>query len=235
MVISDNWHNLSNALSLSIMLWMMPMIVAMNMFAPEISGVSTGSGLQAQQNLQGYSPDFLLTRAIDRPMVFRTRAVVFWIAVLLPAIGLLGLAAWRHSISFEILLKSPVARTQYLEGLPGASITKTTKTTEIITSPTGRLAIVGVMGLFSVVFAAFWQGFASAVSGLKFKRWLFRAVFIGGMVGYFCLLLLGRGDSLENLIFLILKHPIAAVGLTGIFVAAAWAFSEARAKRIEYP
>ena len=34
---------------------------------------------------------------------------------------------------------------------------------------------------------------------------------------------------------LILKHPLAAVGLTGLCVVAGWVFSAARAKTIEYP
>jgi hypothetical protein len=232
----DPWRNLDHADTFSIMMWMLPMLVAMTWFTPELSGISPGTCVQAKQNFQGFSPDFLLTRAIDRPMVFRARGALFWIVVLLPAIVLLALAAWKPAISIEVPLQPPGAGAVYLETLTGASITKTNKTTEVITSPTGRLVIAGTMGLLSIVFASFWQGFFFAIQGLKFKRWIFFAVVVAAIGSPFLMIVgVGRSHSLENLIFLILRHPIAAVGLTGLGVAAAWVFSAARAKTIEYP
>ena len=228
----DKWWGLSSALSSSGMMWTMsPMMLATFVFVPDLwTGMS---GVQARQNLQTFSADFLLTRAVDRPVVFRARTALFWILVLLPAVVLLALAAWKPSISIEAPLNPPEAGSVYLETLPGASVTKTTKTTETITAPTGRLSIVGVIGLLSIVSAALWQGFVFAINDLKFKRWIFFTVVIGMIA--FPFLTLSRRHSLESLIFLILKHPIAAVGLTGLVVAAAWAFSSARAKTIEYP
>ena len=231
----DNWYRLDLVLPSTIVMWMIPMMVAAFVFTPELWTGMQDSSLQAQQNLQGFSPDFLLTRAVDRPVVFHARAALFWILVLLPAIILLGLAAWKPSISIEAPLNPPGAGTVYLEALPGASVTKTTKSTETITSPTGRLAIAGVMVLLSAVCATFWQVFFFAIISLKFKRWIFYTVVIGMIASPFLMIGSGHGQSLENLILLILRHPIAAAGIVGIFVAAAWAFSAARAKRIEYP
>jgi hypothetical protein len=232
---SDTWHGLTAAIASSGLMWMAPMMVAAFVFTPDLWTGMQGTRVQAQENVQGVSADFLLTRAFDRPMVFRARAALFWILVLFPVIVLLGLAAWKPSISIEVPLQPPSVGTAYLETLPGASVTKTTKTTETITSPAGRLAIAGVMGLFAVVLAIFCQGFVFAINGLKFKQWIFFPVFIVVPVSYPCLLIWRHGHSLENLILLILKHPLAAVALTGLGVAAAWAFSAARAKTIEYP
>ena len=230
----DHWWGLSSALLGSNMLFMIPMMLAAFVFTPELWTGMTGATLQTQQNLQGCSADFLLTRAVDRPAVFRARAALFWIFVLLPAIFLLGLAAWRPSVSIDVPLKPPGAGMVYLETLASASVTKTTSYAQTISLPTGRLAIVGTLVLLSIACSAFWQGFVFAISGFKFKRWIFGAAVIGVIASPF-LMLSGRSRSLENLVFHILKHPIVAVVLTAIFVAAAWAFSAARAKRIEYP
>ena len=230
----DTWWGLSLPLSSSTMLFMISMMEAAFVFTPELWTGMTGATQQAQQNLQGCSPDFILTRAVDRPVVFFARAALFWILVLLPAIVLLGVAAWRPSIAIEVRLPSPGDGAVYLETLPGASVTKTTSYAETISSPTGRLAIVGTLVLLSIACSAFWQGFVFAISGFKYKRWLFYTAVVG-VVGSPFLMLGGRSRSLETLVFLILKHPVAAVGLTGAFVVAVWAFSAARAKRIEYP
>jgi hypothetical protein len=230
----DNWWGLSHPIFCVTYLLLISMLMAMFTFAPELRAGMPGTTLQPQQNLQGFSADFLLTRAIDRPVVFHARAALFWILILFPVIGMLGLAAWKPAISIEVPLNPPGVGTMYLETLPGASVTKTTKTTETITSPAGRFAIAWVMGLFAVVLAAFCQGFVFAINGLKFKRWIFYTVLYGGIFGATSVPLWGQVRP-ENLVFLILKHPLAAVGLTGLGVAAAWAFSAARAKTIEHP
>jgi len=216
------------------MLFMIPMMIAAFVFIPELWTGMTGANQQAQQNLQGCSADFLLTRAVDRPVVFRARATLYWILILLSAVILLALASRKPSVSMEVPLKPPGAGMVYLETLPGAFVAKATESTETIFLPAGRLAIAGTLVLLSIACSAFWQGFVFAISGLKFKRWIFFAAVIGVSCSPF-VLLAGGNHFLENLVFLILKHPVAAVGLTGIFVAAAWAFSAARAKRIEYP
>jgi len=230
----DTWWGLSLPLSSSTMLIMIPMMVAAFVFTPELWTGMTGATQQSQQNLQGCSLDFLLTRAVDRSVVFRARAALFWILVLLLAILLLALASWWPSVSIQVPLKPPGAGMVYLETMPGAAVTKTTSFAETIFLPTGRLAIVGTLVLLSIACSAFWQGFVFAISGLKFKRWLFYAALIG-MIGFPFLMLRGRSRSLEALVFLILKHPVAAVGIVGVFVVAAWVFSSARAKQIEYP
>lgn len=234
LMVGDTWRGLTIALSTSSMMWMGPMMIAAFLFTPEVWTGAPGTGLQTQQSLQGFSADFLLTRAVDRPVIFRARAALFWLLIAVPALILLALAAWKAPISIEVPLQPPGVGAFYLEALPGASVTKTTKTTETITSPAGRLAIVSAMGLLSLVTAAFWQGFVFAICRLKFKRWVFFACVIL-VIGSPFFVIKGRSHFLENLIFLILRHPVAAVGLTVIFVAAAWAFSAARAKRIEYP
>ena len=228
------WGGLFLPLSSSTMLFMIPMMVAAFVFTPELWTGMAGANLQAQQNLQGCSADFLLTRAVDRPVVFRARAALFWILVLLPAIFLLAVALRWPSVSIEVPLKPPGAGRVFLETLAGASVTKTTSYAETIFSPTGRLAIIGTLMLLSIACSAFWQGFVFAISGLKFKRWIFFSAFVG-VIGFPFLMFAGRNSPLETPVFLILKHPVAAVGLTGVFVAAAWVFSAARAKRIEYP
>jgi|GEM_PF-6155314 len=230
----DTWWGLSLPLSSSTMLFMIPMMIAAFVFIPELWTGMTGANQQAQQNLQGCSADFLLTRAVDRPVVFRARATLYWILILLSAVILLALASRKPSVSMEVPLKPPGAGMVYLETLPGAFVAKATESTETIFLPAGRLAIAGTLVLLSIACSAFWQGFVFAISGLKFKRWIFFAAVIGVSCSPF-VLLAGGNHFLENLVFLILKHPVAAVGLTGIFVAAAWAFSAARAKRIEYP
>lgn len=135
-MIGDTWWGLSMVLSTSSMMWMGPMMIAAFLFTPEVCTFS-GSGLQTQQSLQGFSTDFLPTRAVDRPVIFRARAALFWMLILVPALILLTLAAWRAAISIEVPLQSPSAGAVYLETLPGAFIGKTTKSTETITSPTG--------------------------------------------------------------------------------------------------
>lgn len=234
LMVGDTWWGLSLPLSSSTMLFMLPMMIAAIVFTPELWSGMAGATLQARQNLQGCSDDFLLTRAVDRPVVFHARAALFWILVLLPSVLLLILAARWPSISLEVPLKPPGAGMVYLETLPGAAVTKTTSVAETISLPSGRLAIVGTLALLSVACSAFWQGFIFAISRLKFRRWIFYTALLAVVASPF-LLLGGRSRALDKLVFLILRHPVAAVGLTGIFVAAAWAFSAGCARRIEYP
>ncbi len=231
----NNWGNLTIALLGSNMMWITPILFAATVFIPELFVGMQGTTPQTHPMAQGFSAEFLLTRAVDRPVIFRSRVVFYWILALIPVLVLLALAAWRPSISIEIPLKSPGSGAMYLQSLPGAFVAKTTKTTEVITSPTGRLAIAGTLALVSVLFTAFGQGFVFAISRFKFKRWIFYTVFIGGIVSPILLMFANQERSFENLIFLILNHPVAAVGLTGLFVGAAWLFSSARAKMIEYP
>jgi len=229
------WRDLSVPLSGASMMWITPMIFAASVFIPELFVGMQGTTPQTQQMAQSFSTEFLLTRAVDRPAVFRARAALYWVLILIPVLVLLALAAWRPSISIEVPLKPPGSGAVYLQSLPGAAVAKTTKATEIITSPTGRLAIAGVLALVAVWFASFWQGLVFAIARLKFKRWIFYTVFIGGIASPMLLVFVDQGRSLENPIFFILNHPIAAVGITGLFVGATWIFSSARARMIEYP
>lgn len=231
----ENWGNLTVALAGSSMMWITPMMLASMLFIPELFVGMQGTTQQTQQMAQSFSTEFLLTRAVDRPAVFRARAALYWVLVLLPVMLLPVLSLWKPSISIAVSLTPPGSGAVYLQNLPGAAVTKTTKTTEVITSPTGRLAIAGALALVAVLFASFWQGFVFAIAHLKFKRWIFFTVFIGGIAGFPLLMFAGQERSLEKLIFLIMNHPVAAVVLTGLVVAAAWAFSAARAKVIEYP
>lgn len=231
----DNWGDLTIALLGFSIMWITPLMLAAMVFTPEMFGGMQGTTLQTQQMAQMSSAEFLMTRAVNRPMVFRSQAALYWILVLLPVVVLLTLAAFRPSLSIEIPLKPPGASAMYLQNLPGATVAKTTKTTEVITSPTGRIAIAGTMALASVLFAAFGQGFVFAINRFKFKRWIFYTVFIGGIVGSPVQMFFRLDHSFESLVFYILNHPIAAVGLTGLFVGAVWVFSSARARMVEYP
>ena len=230
-----NWGNLNTPILCAVYLLLIPMLMAMNLFSPELQAGIPGTLLRTQQNTHGFSPDFLLTRAIDRANIFRARATLYWIAILLLPAFLIGLAAWKPSINIDVPLQPPGSAKVYLEALPGASVTMTTKTQETITSPTGRLAIAGAMGLIGILLAAICQGFVFAIKGIKFKRLIFYTVLIGGMFFSTGLLLWGDHRLPENILLLVLNHPIAGTGLTALFVAAANMFSAAKAKMIEFP
>lgn len=237
MMVGDNWRDLAISLSSAPMLWMTPVLVAVFIFTPELFAGVRSTTPQTQQQVQSFSAEFLLTRPVDRSVLFQARVALYWILVLLPVVLLLALAIWRPAVNIEVPLKPPGSGAIYLENLPGATITRTTKSTMVITSPTGRLAIAGCVSLLAIGLAAFWQSFVFFISRLRFARPIFWAVFMIGIAGTPWLMIghHNRRHWLEGLIFWVLDNSVAAIGATALIVGLSWIYSSARSKTIEYP
>lgn len=236
-MVGQNWRDLTISLSSAPMLWMTPVLLAVFIFTPELLAGMRSTTPQTQQQVQSFSAEFLLTRPVDRPVLFHARMALFWVLVLLPILLLLALALWRPAVNIEVPLKPPGSGEIYLKNLPGATVTKTTKSTEVITSSVGRLAIAGSLSLLAVGLAAFWQSFVFFILRLRYARVIFWTAFIVGVAGM-PWLMIGRQNRhhwLEGLIFWVLNNCAAAVGVTALIVGFSWVFSSARSKTIEYP
>ena len=112
---STNWRSLSLPLSSVSMISIAPLLVASFVFAMEkMFGDNRWLTGQTHQQMQTFSGDFLLTRAIDRAALFRARVVLYWLLIALPFVCLFVLVLWRPALRIEMPLKTPNLADFYL-------------------------------------------------------------------------------------------------------------------------
>lgn len=216
-----------------------PLLVASMIFAAEKMFVgAAGLTTQTNQHVQSYSADFLLTRAIDRPILFRARAVLYWILIGLPLLVLLVLTIWRPALQIEMPLKAPNHADYYLSHLQGAEIIKTTSSTQVVGTPYGNVELAVTMVMFGLAAAAIWQAVVFCILKVPFRRFIVMGVFMGSIAaGPF---LIGRSidgsiSRSEATIIWAMNHPVVCgVMVLGLTVAG-YFFCAARDRQLEYP
>jgi len=235
----SNWNSLVMPTTSLMMLTVSPIIVASYVFAADrIFLGAPGSAMPAPQHAQSYSSDFLLTRAIDRPVLFQARTVLFWILIILPFLALLGLAIWRPAMEIELPLKLPNRAEFYLSHLPSADIAKTTKSTQIVTSPYGNIALAASMILFCLAASAIWQAVVFAILKLPFRKIIVFGVFFCGIVAGPFLMPRSSDSTVSNpetaVIWVMNHFAISALIVLGLALAS-YFFCAARDRQLEYP
>lgn len=235
----SNWNSLMMPMTSLTMLAVSPIMVASFVFAAE-KMFAGSAGLTAQTNVQAqsYSPDFLLTRAIDRPILFRARSVLYWVLVILPFLVLLGMAIWKPAMEIEMPLKQPNRAEYYLSHLQGAEIVKTTKSTQVVASAHGNIGLAASMILFCLAAAAIWQAVVFSILKLPFRKFIVFGVFFASIGSGPFLMRSGRDAAISNpeaaVIWVMNHFVVSAVIVLGLAVAS-YLYCAARDRQLEYP
>jgi hypothetical protein len=231
------WYSLETFLAPLTIFGFLPMMIAAFVFAGERLFTGTpGLTTQTYQQIQTFAGEFLLTRAVDRPVVFRSRFTLYWTLILLPLLLVLGLTILRPEISLSVPLKSPEKAEWYLSQLPGATVTRTTETTKVISAPHGRVGLGVAIVLLGAACATVWPAFIYAILPLRWRKvifWGLFAVLVFLPVGMIWISH-GRGGT-ERTVLWIMNHgalcALAAVALA----AASYFFCASRDREVEYP
>jgi hypothetical protein len=234
-----HWSSLGVPLSSLTMLTIAPMFIASFVFAVEkiFAGTPWLTG-QTHQQIQTFSGDFLLTRAIDRPVLFRARVALYWLLIALPFVILLVMVLWRPALEIEMSLKKPNLADFYLSHLPGAEITRTTKSTQVMTSPYGNVALAAAMTVIGLAAGAVWQSLVFVIVRFPFRRELFFGLFFGSILTGPFLMRSSSGDSagfLEQAILWIMSHLVWCTAGILLLAVASYFFSALRDRKLEYP
>lgn len=234
-----SWRSLSAPLSSVGMLIFVPMMIAAFVFAVEKVFVGTpGLTAQTHQQIQTYAGDFLLTRAIDRPVLFRARTALYWMLILVPLLALIVMTMWRPELSIEVPLKAPTNAEFYLAQLPGAEVTKTTKSTQVITSPQGRVILAGAIALLGIGAAAFWQVVLYLILPFRFRKWIFWGLFTLGVFAAPLLMIFSPRNEIghfELLVLWMMHHAVPCLSVVALLVVVGYFFCAARDREMEYP
>jgi len=200
------------------MLCVMPMMLATMVFAPQIFTGMNYTTPQTQQMAAAYSNDFLLTRPLDKPVVFSARYTFYFCALSLPLVILLFLAFTKPGLTMDVPAKSSEAVTFYSSHLPDANVTQKSEHRVTIHSPKGRVYLVLSMILVSLAFVSFWPPFVIWLSRRRFQKWIFWTVFMGGLLGLQMLPIFLWGRFLEKGLFLIQSHLVVSCVMLGVLV-----------------
>jgi hypothetical protein len=233
----SSWRSLETPLAPLTVWAFLPMMVAAFVFAGDrLLAGTPGLTPQTYQQIQTFAGEFLLTRAVDRPMVFLSRFALYWMLILLPLLLVFGLTLFRPQISLNVPLKSPEKVEWYLSQLPGATVAETTESAKIISSPHGRVRLGAALVLLGVACATVWPAFIYAIQPLRWRKVIFWGLFTVlvflpvGMIW----ISHGRGGT-ERTVLWIMNHgalcALAAVGLA----AASYFFCASRDREVEYP
>jgi hypothetical protein len=198
------------------MLCMMPMLLATMVFAPEIFCGMHYTTPQTQQMAAAYSNDFLLTRPVDKPVVFSARYAFYFCALSLPLVILFSLAFIKPSLKMEVPAKSIETVTFYSSHLPDAMVTQKSEYRVTIHSPNGRVYLVLSMIVTSLAFISLWPPFVIWLSRRRFQKWIFWTVLMGGLLGMQMLPLFLWGRFLEKGLFLIQSHLLVSCVMVGV-------------------
>lgn len=220
------------------MLLILPIMVAAFVFAGDkLLAGTPGLTPQTSQQIQTFAGDFLLTRAVDRPVVFQSRMALYWTLILVPLVAVIGLTLWRPELSLSVPLKAPSTASLYLAHLPGAVVSKTTEHSQVITSPYGRVVLAGVLALIGAASAAFAPILIYAILPLRWRKWIFWILFTGAV--FLPVLMIGNAGKnvggFERLVLWIMQNPVTGTVAVAVLAAVGFAFCAARDREVEYP
>lgn len=234
---SSSWRSLDTPLA-PLMVWaFLPMMMAALVFAGDRLFAGTpGLTPQTYQQIQTFAGEFLLTRAIDRPAVFRSRFALYWTLILLPLFLVLALTVLRPEISLSVPLKSPEKAEWYLSQLPGATVTGTTGTVKIISSPHGRVGLGIALVLLGTACATVWPAFIYAILPLRWRKVIFWGLFSVLIFLPVGMILISKGrGGMERTVLWVMNHgAICAFAAIGLAIAS-YFFCASRDREVEYP
>lgn len=237
LLISSSVSSLSFLMGSSSVLMILPMMVAAFVFAGEkLLAGTPGMTPQTYQQIQTFAGDFLLTRAVDRSVVFQSRMALYWTLILVPLVVVIGLTMWRPELSLSVPVKDPTNANFYLGHLPGAVVKKTTTGTQVITSPHGRVALAGAVSLIGAAIAALAPMIVYAILPFRFRKWVFWGAFIGAV--FLPILMIGNASGriggFERLALWIMNNVMVSAMVVSALIAVGFAFCSARDREVEY-
>lgn len=175
------YGDLSTVLVFFNQLFWMPLLIAAMAFLPEFFLSGSWTTPQTQQQVQTYGADFMLTRAVDRSLVFRVRGILFWCIIMIAVASWIIVALFNPG--FDLLLSAHTgAATQaqyYLHHLPGSFVAKTAENGDLtIRAPMGNFEIKVLMGIATLGVSALWLVLLPLVARLSNRQWIYRGVFL---------------------------------------------------------
>lgn len=202
------YGDLNTALIFFNQLSWIPLMLAAMIFLPEFFLGGAWTTVQTQQQVQSFGADFVLTRAVDRPSVFRARGALFWCIIGVSIVSWIVAAAFTPGFTLELSSRSGAAQNAayYLQHLPGSFIEKTAQNGDVtIKAPFGNLQIKVLMGATALFMSMAWVILLPLVSRLPHRRWIYWGMFVVGILGVSFLPILGR-SPLEPVLVLGLAH-----------------------------
>jgi hypothetical protein len=178
------YGDLDSALIFFNQLSWIPLILAAMVFLPEFFLGGAWTTAQTQQQVQTFGADFMLTRAVDRSCVFRTRGTLFWCIIGLAVVSWIIAAAFHPGFTLELSSRSGAVQNAdyYLKHLPGSFIEKTAQNGDVtIKAPMGNLQLKALMGAVTLAVSALWLVVLPLISRLPQRRWIYWGVFIAGV------------------------------------------------------
>lgn len=214
------YGNLESALIFFNQISWIPLILAAMVFLPEFFLGGAWTTAQTQQQVQTFGADFMLTRAVDRSCVFRTRGALFWCIIGIAVVSWIAVAAFTPAFTLELSSRSGAAQNAdyYLRHLPGSFIEKTAQNGDItIKAPLGNLQIKVLMGAVALLVSAVWLVLLPLISRLSQRRWIYWGVFIAGVAVMPFISILGR-SPLEP-VFVLGVANLSVIGVVAVVAA----------------
>jgi hypothetical protein len=167
-----------------------------------------------------YGTEFLLTRAIDRPILYRVKAVFLYLLVLLfPVIAILNSARSPDIVVNEY---SKAVQQLCLASVPGSTLLPAESKKQnpsLISLPRGNVLAAEWQAWVFLITAIMLQLLILALYPFKYAKWVFWPVFFGLiLVPLFDITHLGKGQPTiyEELFFLFAGHQILVWILSAI-------------------
>lgn len=157
------------------MFWL-PLLFASFLFGSQMFQGMAGLNASTNIQMQAYSPEFIVTRAVDRKNVYWARAALYWLLVLIPVA--LWISTATASPSFTMELKPDKLQT-YLTQLPGSFLQATKDGgNSVIMVPFGSLWLRLWASAQLLFAAAIWQLFIFLIMPSRRALWYYWGAFI---------------------------------------------------------
>jgi hypothetical protein len=146
-------------------------LVALWVLVPEIA--------QGGNSTRSAGTEFLLTRAVDRPIFYRSRAALFYVLVFL--IPLVGLVLSLKTPDLKVTEYSNVAQQECLRNVRGSTLEADPSggRSPLIAIPRGNVLVEEWHFWMYVITAVGAQTLLSLLYPLKYRTYIFYAVFLG--------------------------------------------------------
>jgi len=216
---------------------MLPWMLAAFIFAGEkLLGGTPGLTTQTYQQIQTFAGEFLLTRAVDRPMVFRAKLAMYWMFILVPLLVLVVSMAWRPELTVSVSSKTQAEVQFYLTQLPGASLTAADRGAQAVSSPRGWLTFGLAMAFAGAAISAVCPLIIYAIMPLRFRKWIFWGLF--AIVAALPVALIrsgfGKVGAIERGGFWTMNHLAICAGVAFVLGVVSYLFTTARNRDVEY-
>lgn len=232
------YNNLQFAVSLYSPMWWMTLMIAAFIFNPDLFMRSRWMTAQTHVHAQCYNPEFLVTRAFDRPYIYWSRSFVFWLLIVPAIVGWLAIGIARPSLSLELFNKAgdAAAKAQfYLQQLPGSFIEKTSKSGDVtLQVPHGALYFKAAACAIFLAFAVFGQTLIFLICRLRYRMVIFWTVFIVGCFSPVILISAARAP-METAALYIINHFVSVMAAIVIGAVVAAFLGERVHRSLEYP